>query len=508
MSTTIIFAIFGVVVAISCAGSWQLALRWHNRTRDAHKEDPRDQEIRELSAALNIARKELEKLGQASGTQDSEITELREKLQQSGDSLTDALGKYTTTKETLNKEIEEREALQEEIRQLQADLERSNTRLQELEVQTRIDSAGSGLVAGLDDMLDDDEKEAFQLSEEHKLMKQLVADLQSSTEELEAEATKWKQHCTVMSKTNKSLRSALEETTAARREQAETSAASMASTEQELTKLRAETEALQRKLAEQQATEEILEAQANQVKALQEESKAWQQSAQQISELEIQLEEMARARDEALKENFSMQQQLDAIAQLEHNNQRLIAELDDARTENRNLTTRLESYSKSQNQSNNVRGSMADHLSLEQRETAALKERVDTLSAEVEKNKQRAAYDSIAASVDVIDPHDDSNDTDDTAAMPSLGETRVKEANGDADGPAKDDLQQIKGVGARLEQKLNMLGINKFRNLVELGPEDYVRAQALIPSLKARAERDAWMDQARELHAAKYNESL
>jgi predicted flap endonuclease-1-like 5' DNA nuclease len=71
-----------------------------------------------------------------------------------------------------------------------------------------------------------------------------------------------------------------------------------------------------------------------------------------------------------------------------------------------------------------------------------------------------------------------------------------------------DDLQQIKGVGAKLEQKLNMLGITNFRSLVDLTPEDYEQAHKLIPSLQSRIKRDKWMSQARSLHKEKYNEAL
>ena len=95
--------IFLAVLVAGCIGSWQGALRWHNRTRDAQQEDPRDQEIRELSAALSIARKEVDKLGNTAGTQDSEIDELQSKLQKKSDALTDIQQKYNTTKENLNK---------------------------------------------------------------------------------------------------------------------------------------------------------------------------------------------------------------------------------------------------------------------------------------------------------------------------------------------------------------------------------------------------------------------
>ena len=55
---------------------------------------------------------------------------------------------------------------------------------------------------------------------------------------------------------------------------------------------------------------------------------------------------------------------------------------------------------------------------------------------------------------------------------------------------------------------MNKLGITNYRGLLELGDEDFERAHELIPSLQSRMERDGWLDQARELHAEKYNEAL
>ena len=73
-------AIFSLVLVAACVGSWHGALRWHNRPRDANTEDPRDQEIRELTAALNIARKDVDRLKNTRGDQDSQLAELQDSL--------------------------------------------------------------------------------------------------------------------------------------------------------------------------------------------------------------------------------------------------------------------------------------------------------------------------------------------------------------------------------------------------------------------------------------------
>ena len=71
-----------------------------------------------------------------------------------------------------------------------------------------------------------------------------------------------------------------------------------------------------------------------------------------------------------------------------------------------------------------------------------------------------------------------------------------------------DDLKSIKGVGAKIEQKLNMLGIRSFRSLLELDEDAYQRAAEFIPNLQGRMQRDGWIEQARTLHLEKYNEEL
>ena len=204
-------SIFLVMFIVGCFGSWNAALRWHNKTRDARKEDPRDQEIRELGAALNIARKEADRLGTQTAAQGTELDELKEKMQQSSDALADVQQKFNATRESLTHEIEGKEALDAELMQLRRDLEIAQTRVAEIEVQERIAPPGSGFVAGIDDMIEDDEKEVFTIRQEHRQMKAQLASIQQKLDEQLTEAERWKQHCTVMSTTNKALRKQVDE---------------------------------------------------------------------------------------------------------------------------------------------------------------------------------------------------------------------------------------------------------------------------------------------------------
>ncbi len=132
---------------------------------------------------------------------------------------------------------------------------------------------------------------------------------------------------------------------------------------------------------------------------------------------------------------------------------------------------------------------MEDRLELEQRETSALKDRIETLSDELKESSPQAAFDNVETNGSAVNSDDSNDHADNTDSLPTLNEADL-ERHGH-NGSGKGDLQKIKGVGAKLEQKLNMLGIVNFRNLLELGQEDYDRAQELIPSLISRVERDA-----------------
>jgi len=88
-------------------------------------------------------------------------------------------------------------------------------------------------------------------------------------------------------------------------------------------------------------------------------------------------------------------------------------------------------------------------------------------------------------------------DTDTLPALSSTEDTHV----------AQDDLQAIKGIGAKLEKKLHLIGINTFKGLLDLGPEDYERVSLVIPNVEKRMTKDGWLEQARSLHKEKYQES-
>ncbi len=71
-----------------------------------------------------------------------------------------------------------------------------------------------------------------------------------------------------------------------------------------------------------------------------------------------------------------------------------------------------------------------------------------------------------------------------------------------------DELTDIRGIGNVIARKLHQLGIYRYRELAGLTGGDRERAQMLIPDFERRLKRDAWQDQARDLHFDKYQETL
>lgn len=322
MSALTLSISIAAAVAAACGG-WKGALWWHQRTRDARNEDPRDQEVRELGAALSIARKELAKTDTERQAAGAENSELQNKLQHLNAALSDTQQKYNATRETLNHEIEQREELVTDNGELRRELDRARTRVTELEIQIKTEAHGSGMVAGLDVMEEDSEQ---------------LTRAQERITELEAEAARWKQHCVVMTKTNKALRA-----------------------------------------------------------------------------------DMARLQETAAREP--------ALAEL------AMADTGEA---------------PSRNAMEHANGHAAEHAT------------------------------AVAA------PAAD-------AAPTSL---------------QKDDLQSIRGIGAKLEQKLHLLGIFSYRELINIDASVYERANLVLPGLEQRIERDSWLEQARALHLEKYSEVI
>jgi large subunit ribosomal protein L27 len=72
---------------------------------------------------------------------------------------------------------------------------------------------------------------------------------------------------------------------------------------------------------------------------------------------------------------------------------------------------------------------------------------------------------------------------------------------GSASADDKDDLKKIKGVGPKLEETLNEIGIYTFAQVSKMTDKEYDVLDSLLSSFKGRAKRDDWAGQAKGLMA-------
>jgi predicted flap endonuclease-1-like 5' DNA nuclease len=67
-----------------------------------------------------------------------------------------------------------------------------------------------------------------------------------------------------------------------------------------------------------------------------------------------------------------------------------------------------------------------------------------------------------------------------------------------------DDLKLIVGIGPVIERMLYQLGIGTYRQIARWSERDIDEIDARLPEFPGRIRRDAWVAQARALHASKY----
>lgn len=84
-----------------------------------------------------------------------------------------------------------------------------------------------------------------------------------------------------------------------------------------------------------------------------------------------------------------------------------------------------------------------------------------------------------------------------TAAKKADEAPKAKAASGE-----KDDLKKISGVGPKIEEKLNALGITTYAQIAAFKKADIERVDDEL-NFKGRIERDNWVQQAKDLDAEK-----
>ena len=62
-----------------------------------------------------------------------------------------------------------------------------------------------------------------------------------------------------------------------------------------------------------------------------------------------------------------------------------------------------------------------------------------------------------------------------------------------------DDLKQIKGIGPKLENMLNELGVFTYQQISKLTAREYDMIDELLGTFQGRAKRDEWAKQAKTL---------
>lgn len=71
--------------------------------------------------------------------------------------------------------------------------------------------------------------------------------------------------------------------------------------------------------------------------------------------------------------------------------------------------------------------------------------------------------------------------------------------------PEVDDLKLINGVGPKLEEKLNSVGVYRFEQIANWTEENIAQFDELLSS-KGRIVRDEWVEKAAALHTEKYGQ--
>jgi len=63
----------------------------------------------------------------------------------------------------------------------------------------------------------------------------------------------------------------------------------------------------------------------------------------------------------------------------------------------------------------------------------------------------------------------------------------------------KNDLKQISGVGPKMEETLNQIGIYSYEQVSKMTDNEYDLLDSITGTFQGRAKRDDWAGQAKEL---------
>jgi len=84
------------------------------------------------------------------------------------------------------------------------------------------------------------------------------------------------------------------------------------------------------------------------------------------------------------------------------------------------------------------------------------------------------------------------------APKPGPKAAPAREPDSASESAAPDNLQDIKGIGAVLEKKLNAMGITRFEHIAAWTENDIAKVDETL-NFRGRIQRERWVEQAREL---------
>lgn len=167
------------------------------------------------------------------------------------------------------------------------------------------------------------------------------------------------------------------------------------------------------------------------------------------------------------------------------NLKRDVAELDELKIQNKELAEVLKSMENSRRQYESDAKRYRETAEIAEKKSDTLRLRLDDVEQnflEMEKQQRKALEE---------------------ARKPQAANA----ANDSNKAAARDDLQEIIGIGKVFERALNDLGIYTFAQIANFDISDIARVNATLKGSEGRMEADDWIGQARELHFKKYGDS-
>lgn len=207
---TVLNFVLAFVACLVTGVAGAVGMRWHmQRLRTATRnEDPRDTQIRDLLAGMKIAKEDVVKARTKELEFKEHVDMAHMRIKELQERLDAANNKYYTCNENLNKEHAEKEVLEDKLKATMQQLETSQQRVQEMEMEMSVEGSGDMLDPADNGQVDakapsGDDEDAFS-SEVEDSSPSLI---QCLTTEME----RWKRHCRVLGEELKAQRDKLVE---------------------------------------------------------------------------------------------------------------------------------------------------------------------------------------------------------------------------------------------------------------------------------------------------------